>query len=73
MVTVTINGVKHEVSNSTASALFGVVKSRSSRIFPVTTKVNADQKAWLYEAAGKRGTTVSELLADFVQKEMEDE
>lgn len=71
MVTVTINGAKHEVSDSTANALFGVVKSESSRVFPVTTKVNAAQKAWLYEAAGNAGITVSALIASFIQKEIQ--
>lgn len=73
MVTVTINGVKHEVSNSTASALFGVVKSEDSRIFPVTTKVSAAQKAWLYETAGEQGITVSALIAGFIQKEIDND
>lgn len=73
MVVITLDGVRHEVSNSTASALFGVVKSEDSRIFPVTTKVSAAQKAWLYETAGEQGVTVSALIAGFIQKEMQDD
>lgn len=72
MVVITLDGVRHEVSNSTASALFGVVKSEDSRIFPVTTKVSAAQKAWLYETAGEQGVTVSALIAGFIQKEIQD-
>lgn len=73
MVVITLDGVRHEVSNSTAIALFGVVKSEDSRIFPVTTKVSAAQKAWLYETAGEQGVTVSALIAGFIQKEMQDD
>ena len=73
MVVITLDGVRHEVSNSTAIALFGVVKSEDSRIFPVTTKVSAAQKAWLYETAGDQGITVSALIAGFIQKEMQDD
>lgn len=68
MVTITVNGEKHEVSNSTAAALFGSVKG-DGRVFPVTSKVSAAQKAWLYEVAGANGITVSKLIADIIEKE----
>lgn len=68
MVTVTVNGETHELSNSTAAALFGSVKG-DGRVFPVTLKVSAVQKAWLYETAGAIGVTVSTLIADIIEKE----
>ena len=73
MVVITIGGVKHEVSNSTAAALFGPNKSPDARVFPVTTKVSAAQRAWLYETAGEQGVTVSALIAGFIQKEMDND
>jgi len=69
MVTVTLNEVKYEVSNSIAAALFSSLPGEG-RIHPVTTKVNAKQKAWLIEQAGKLETTQSALIASLIDKEM---
>lgn len=71
MVTITIDGVKHEVSNATAAALFRAVKT-DGRVFPATTKVSGLQLAWLYETAGQRGITVSTLIASLIDKEIND-
>jgi hypothetical protein len=72
MVTVTINEVAYEVSNSIAAALFSPLPGEG-RVHPVTTKVSAKQKAWLIEQSGKLGTTQSTLIANLIDKEMENE
>ena len=70
-VKVTVNGVEHEVSNTMARALFG--PKPSSRVFPVTTKVTAAQRAWLVEQAAATNTTPSALIASLIDKEMQNE
>lgn len=71
MVTVTLNEIEYEVSNATAAALFRSLPG-DGRIHPVTAKVSAAQKAWLIEQAGMRNTTQSALLAELIDKEMQD-
>lgn len=70
-VKVTVDGVEHEVSNTMARALFG--PKPESRVFPVTTKVTAAQRAWLVEWAATTNTTPSALIASLIDKEMQDE
>ena len=69
-VKVTVDGVEHEVSNTMAMALFG--PKLESRVFPVTTKVTAAQRAWLIECAAANDTTPSALIASLINKEMQD-
>jgi hypothetical protein len=69
-VKVTVDGVEHEVSNTMARALFG--PKPESRVFPVTTKVTAAQRAWLIECAAASDTTPSALIASLINKEMQD-
>lgn len=71
MVTVTLNETEYEVSNATAAALFRSLPG-DGRIYPVTTKVSAVQKAWIIEQAGLRGLTQSAILASLIDKEMQD-
>lgn len=72
MVTVTINEVEYEVSNSIAAALFSSLPG-DGRVHPVTTKLSAKQKAWLVEQAGKLQATQSALIASLIEKEMQDD
>jgi hypothetical protein len=71
-VKVMVNGIEHEVSNAVAVALFRS-PSGDGRVYPVTTKVNAKQKAWVIEQCGLRGVTQSALIAGLIDKEMQNE
>ena len=69
MVVVTLNDTEYQVSNKVAAAFFRSLPG-DGRVFPVTSKVNAAQKAWIIEQCELRGMTQSALIASLIEKEM---